>query len=228
MMALSMASELLDREFDRLEEPRRRSLISSIHRGAIWMHELVENVLYSAALKEGQLRVHPQPLDLRSAVEETRTLVEPLLSEKNQRLNIRADRMLPLVLGDPQRISQVLVNLLSNAHKYADPGSAIDVVLQVRRGRVRVSVSDKGPGIAADVKRTMFRAYDRAGRVDGRGLGIGLWVVRQIVSAHGGRVGVMNRPTGGTTFWFNLPVMTGNVSAERETETTNAMTERVG
>jgi signal transduction histidine kinase len=113
----------------------------------------------------------------------------------------------------------VLLNLLSNANKYADAGTEIEIGVSLNRGAVRVSVSDRGPGLPRDALGTAFRAYDRAGRTGGEGLGIGLWVVRSIVRAHGGRVGAFNREGGGATFWFELRPMMGRPATQPVDET---------
>jgi signal transduction histidine kinase len=106
--------------------------------------------------------------------------------------------------ADAHRISQVLLNLISNAHKYSGPNTSIEIEIATEGEFARVNISDRGPGLPEHMAQNAFRAYDRAGRADGDGLGIGLWVVRSIVRAHGGRVGVTNRAGGGASFWFEL------------------------
>lgn len=207
--ALETASELLDRDFDVLETAQVRDMVSGIHRRAVWMRGLLENLLVSAAVHEGRLSVHPRPLDIGEAIREAVDIAQPLFDRKSQTVTLQDMAACPLVEGDPHRISQVLLNLLTNAHKYTDPGTAIEIDVSTRPGVVRVSVSDRGPGLPSDTIGRAFDAYDRAGRSDGDGVGIGLWVVRSIVKAHGGGVGALNRAGGGATFWFDLRTMVG-------------------
>lgn len=203
LTALETASELLDRDLDSLDATQIRVMVSSIHRRALWMRGLMENLLCSAAINEGRFSVHARPTDLVELAREVESVVGPLLDRKRQALRIIAATSV-MAEADAHRISQVLLNLISNAHKYSEPDTNIEIEITTDHAVARVSVSDRGPGLPEGKALSAFRAYDRAGRRDGDGLGIGLWVVRSIVRAHGGRVGVFNRAGGGATFWFEL------------------------
>jgi len=207
--ALETASELLDRDLDILDSGQVKVMVSGIHRRAVWMRGLLENLLVSAAVREGRLSVIPRPLDIGEAIREAVEIARPLTDRKAQTVSVQTMAACPLVEGDAHRIAQVLLNLISNAHKYSDAGTTIEIDVSTRPGAVRVSVSDRGPGLPSDGLTRAFRAYDRVGRSDGDGLGIGLWVVRSIVKAHGGKVGALNRTGGGATFWFDLRTMVG-------------------
>jgi two-component system sensor histidine kinase KdpD len=209
--ALEPAAEILDRDFDLLDQQQVRVMVSAIHRRALWLHGLMENLLCAATVDDGQLRVHLRPLNLFDVIQDATLLVEPLLKRRGQRLKVRTSPTVPLVSADSQRLTQVLLNLVSNAAKYAGTDTLIEVVLALREGRVRVTVADRGPGVPRDKVAQLFEAYNRAGRTDGEGLGIGLSVVRSIVNAHGGQVGFANRRGGGATFWFELPALAGSL-----------------
>jgi K+-sensing histidine kinase KdpD len=215
LAAIETSADILGRDLDRFDEEQVRAMVSGIHRRTVWLRQLLENLLCSAAVREGRLQVHRTPLDVVESVREIDSIVAPLLMRKGQTLMIVAAPTTPLVDADAHRISQVLLNLLSNAHRYADAGSEIEIAVTTQRGAVRVSVSDRGPGVPPAFLRGAFRAYDRAGRTGGEGLGIGLWVVRSIVRAHRGRVGVFNRDGGGATFWFELSPMAGRPPSAR-------------
>ncbi|MGH2492721.1 MAG: sensor histidine kinase [Candidatus Limnocylindria bacterium] len=148
-------------------------------------------------------------MDLRELLTEVESLIEPLLARKQQKVRVRPRVALPIISADSRRISQVLINLITNASKYAGSGTLIEVHACARAGQVRVTVADRGPGISPSMVGKLFEPYYRAGRTDGDGLGIGLSVVRTIVEAHGGRVGVKNRRSGGAAFWFELPQIAG-------------------
>ena len=204
LSAMATASELLERDFDLLDRRQAMAMVSSINRRALWLRGLVENLLCAATVDDGELRIQQRPVDLRSVVDEVGLVLEPLLKRKAQRLRVQARPMLPLVMGDEHRLSQVLVNLLTNASKYSDAGTAIAVLITCRSGLVRLTVADRGPGVAPANAGQLFTAYDRAGRIDSDGLGIGLSVVRSIIDAHGGQVGYASRTGGGAMFWFEL------------------------
>ena len=133
---------------------------------------------------------------------------KPLLDKRGQRLTVELPAAIPTVEADPRRTVQVLVNLLSNASKYGPEHSAIAVEAVARDGSVRVSVADRGPGIPPEYRRRLFRRFvpPSPGSNDAQyGTGLGLSVVKAIVEAHGGRVGVDDRQGGGSIFWFTLP-----------------------
>lgn len=213
LSALQITSELLDRDFDVLEPQQVKVMISSIHRRALWLRGLMENLLTSASINDGRLQVARRPTDLRSVIEDVRPVVEPLLARTQQRLRVRGRASLPLVDGDERRLAQVLINLVTNASKYSGIKTTIDLSVGLRSGKVRVTVADRGPGIAPELAERLFEPYYRAGRTDGDGMGIGLSVVRSIIEAHGGSVGVKNRASGGACFWFELTALEPAVSS---------------
>lgn len=204
LTALHTATELLDRDFDQLDLPQIRLMVASMHRRALSLRGLMENLLTAAVLTDGQLRVSPRPIDLHDLFEEAAYLVQPILTRKQQKLRIHTRPGLPIVAADPSRIGQVLINLVTNASKYSGPETLIEIRTTRRLQHVRVTVLDQGPGISRKIGRRVFEPYYRAERTDSDGLGIGLSVVRSIVEAHGGRVGVKNRKSGGAAFWFEL------------------------
>jgi signal transduction histidine kinase len=113
-----------------------------------------------------------------------------------------------LIMGDSAYLTQVLVNLLTNAAKYSPIGEAIEVTTDPMGERLRIAVADRGPGIPEGERRQLFRRFVRLDNQDGEqyGSGLGLYVVKTIIEAHGGNVGVDARPGGGSSFWFELPL----------------------
>lgn len=213
LTGLQTTSEVLHRDFEQLEASQVRSMVSSIHRRVLWLRGLMENLLTAASARDGRLQIARRPLDLRDVVNDTRALVEPLLARKEQVLRVRFARNLPFVAADERRLTQVVLNLVTNASKYSGIRRRIDISVTRHGGDVRVSVADRGPGIPRALVDRVFEPYDRGDRTDGDGLGLGLSVVRSIVVAHGGAVGVKNRRAGGATFWFDLaamPIATGD------------------
>lgn len=115
---------------------------------------------------------------------------------------------------DPTRLTQVMVNLLSNASKYSPIEEQIELNLQILDDdTLRVSVADHGPGIPLPNRKNIFSRFVRLDSRDGSqyGVGLGLSVVKTIVEEHGGKVGIEDCPGGGATFWFTIP-LNGGVS----------------
>lgn len=121
---------------------------------------------------------------------------------------MKDSRDLPPVLADPDRLERILGNLVTNALKYAPEGTPVCVTLDRGDGVVIVSVADQGPGIEPDEVPHIFERYYRtqATRTSHEGLGLGLYITRGLVEAHGGRIWVESRLGVGSTFSFTLPL----------------------
>jgi two-component system sensor histidine kinase KdpD len=187
-------------------------MLGAMHRRTLWLQGLVENLLCAATIREGRLQLYRQSLSLADLIADVDAVVGPLLAQRGQRLRIRRATQLPEVLADGRRLSQVLINLILNASKFGTANSAIDATLSLRNGEVRVSVADRGPGVSPEQAERLFEAYYRAPATAGSGkdgVGLGLSIVKSIVEAHGGRVGVEGRRGGGARFWFTVPIVVG-------------------
>jgi two-component system sensor histidine kinase KdpD len=209
--ALVTGSELLQEDLDRLSPEELRRIVQTVHRGAMWLHSLVENVLFAATVAEGAARIYPRPIHLGELVHDVSPVVEPLLRQRGQRLRI-VDRLGgERVSADGRRIGQVLINLIGNASKYSGPGSTIDVRVSRRAAQVRMMVSDRGPGLPPGSADSLFGAYARgasSGQDGIEGAGLGLAIVRSIADLHGGSAGASRRRGGGAQFWVDLPALT--------------------
>jgi signal transduction histidine kinase len=147
-----------------------------------------------------------------SVIDEAVRVMRPLLNRRGQELVLeKPDGMAPLWI-DPMRITQVLVNLLSNASKYSPVQVPILMTVELPEGqRVRVAVADRGEGIPRPERENLFRRFVRlsVSETQQYGVGLGLSVVKAIIEEHGGEVGVDERPGGGSIFWFTLPLERG-------------------
>jgi len=210
LASLNASVEFLLEEIDRLSQSEIGELLKSIHLSVTGLQTLIDNLLESISIEAGRFSIRKKPTDLNKILADARQLMKPLLNRRQQELTVEQPDVLPLVVGDAARLTQVLVNLISNASKYGPMGQTIDV----KMGRygdqmVRVAVMDRGPGIPLTEQANLFRRFLRAGAQDGSqyGIGLGLSVVRVIVEEHGGEVGVDERPGGGSIFWFSVPIV---------------------
>jgi len=207
--ALATGSELLLDDLDTLSRDDLQRIVETMHRGAMWLQGLIENVLFAATLAEGGVKIYPRSLDLIELVRDVLPVVEPLLRQRNQSLRI-VDRLdQGRVPADSRRIGQVLINLIANASKYSGTSTRIDVTVRRRDDGVRLSVADRGPGLPAGGVNQLFVPYARAPEAGSAGIdgaGLGLAIVKSIVDLHSGTVGAYRRRGGGSIFWFELPL----------------------
>jgi PAS domain S-box-containing protein len=167
------------------------------------MDRLITDLRELAQVEGGGLLLHREPVDLvvlgEQAVERTLTL------GTGHRVRLEGPAEPVIVAGDADRLSQVLDNLLGNAVKYSDQGGDIVVRVEGTAGQAYLSVADEGPGIPADVLPHLFERFYRGQHADGEGgLGLGLYISRMLVEAHGGRIRVASEPGAGSTFTMTL------------------------
>jgi len=171
---------------------------------------LVDDLLDLRTIESGRLELHPETRDLRELAEAAVAEQAGFAGSCNVSLRVEAPEGALPVRVDPQRIGQVIGNLLSNAVKFSPPGGEVRVRLSaVNPGAVRLSVLDSGPGVPPEFEPRLFERFAQADSSDTRGqpgTGLGLAIVRELVEAHGGRVGYERRPEGGSCFWFELPL----------------------
>ena len=172
------------------------------------MNAMIRDLVDSARLEMGQIELYRQPIDLVSFIADL--LQRMAGSGEGHRLRLESPSVLPTVYADPDRLERILSNLISNALKYSEPGSPIVVSLDRADGEVRVLVSDQGPGIAPhDLPRIFERLYRAGEQHKKESLGLGLYIAKMLVEAHGGRIWAESEVGRGSTFIFTLPVAKG-------------------
>jgi PAS domain S-box-containing protein len=216
LSALAASIELLLDQLPDLSQDELGELLGSLRLGTFSLQTLIDNLLEGASIETGRFRVYPRSSDLASITQEAAHLMQPLLDKYGQSLTLSLPDNLPPVQADPRRTSQVLVNLLSNAIKWGPPGAEIVLAVAPLEHELQVTIADQGPGIPPEHQPVLFRRFVHVDSGSGRaeyGAGLGLSVVKAIVEAQGGRVGVTDRPGGGAVFWFTLPVASGLIEA---------------
>lgn len=202
-------AQLLLQAIDRagIDSWMRRSteaVIASGRRMSVMLRDLVDLTQLEAGHK---LMLNRVPVDVPSLVEDLRRRFSGLL--ETERIRVKAPADLPRVLADPDRLERIFTNLLSNALKYSDPGTPVEVKMSVRDGEVVTSVSDQGRGIPRDQIPLLFQPYQRIqlARAPRESVGLGLYVTKGLVEAHGGEIWVQSEEGKGSTFSFTLPAM---------------------
>jgi K+-sensing histidine kinase KdpD len=204
-------ASLLLRRAERKEEVDQRDLLalqvmdSQISR----LVKMTDLLLDLSRLQFGKLNLDPQPLDLVELTHDLVREVRPTLPEEHV-IDVTGMREPLVVEADRLRLEQVILNLLQNAIKYSPEGGMIRVCLERRDDQAVLQISDQGIGIPAGALPQLFTRFYRAGNVDAHqvsGLGLGLFVIKEIISAHGGEVDVSSQEGKGSTFTILLPLM---------------------
>ena len=189
----------------RLEEARERAAV--ILRMVEHLGRLQRDLVDSAALEAGRLGLHPREVDAGDLLRRAAAAFEESARSRRVELRVRAPREPARAVADPDRLLQVVGNLVSNAIRHSPPGGAVTLAAGAGEGGVAVSVEDEGPGIAPEHLPHLFEPFWKAG--PGAGSGLGLAIARGIVEAHGGALAAANRDGPGARFAFTLPATAG-------------------
>lgn len=168
---------------------------------------LINDILDLSRIEAGRLELHREPIDLNTVVQGALRELEGFRSQRDIQLSVALAPDLPQALADPDRIGQVLVNLVGNALKFTDPGGHVTVRTQKAGDEVQVAVADTGPGIPPEHLESIFERFHRAGgQTAGKGgTGLGLAICKAIVREHGGRIWAESELGRGSVFTFALP-----------------------
>jgi len=183
-----------------------------ILRAIAGMDGLISDLLDAARLDAGTFSIDTLSVDLTAVIRRTLDLLEPQARAADVSLEWAGDRSVPEIRGDAARIGQVLSNLVANGIRHAPRGGTVGIRAEPVGSDVLVTVSDTGPGIPPERLERLFDRFWQADREDGRprdGAGLGLWIARGIVEAHGGRIRAESEIGAGTRFYFTLPRLDG-------------------
>lgn len=191
------------------QEREGHKRLASIERAADQMNRLIGGLLDAASIEAGRLSVELGRLRIAPLVSEALESLQALAESKSLHLERELPAELPDVAADAARVHQVLANLIGNAIKFTPGGGTITVRAEPSDDTVTFSVADTGPGIEEEDLHHLFSRYWQAKRTARLGTGLGLFIVKGIVEAHGGEVWVESEVGAGTTFYFTLRVFQG-------------------
>ncbi|HVG10819.1 MAG TPA: ATP-binding protein [Thermoanaerobaculia bacterium] len=190
---------LMDRLHERGEDPETAALVLSLERGTLRLTQLIDNLLESVRIEAGQGSIRRRPVALDEVVEEAVSLTAPLIAQRGQHLQVDLPYPLPALIGDAPRLTQVFVNLLANANKFAPTGSEIRVGGELEDHAIALWVEDEGPGLPQGEEgegRSLFNRFVRSAgdeEPEQSGMGLGLWIVQSIVERHGGSIEALRK-----------------------------------
>jgi signal transduction histidine kinase len=200
---ISMTSQLLE-ELDPPAE-RRKELLQVVGRATRSMSRLVQDLLDAARVEAGTFSLKLEEVQVGPLLENE---LEMFISEaRAKEITLRAEYPSAAlrVCADRERLMQMLGNLVANALKFAGAGSTVVLGASSEAGAVDLTVSDNGPGLSKEEQGRLFHPYWQADSRDRRGLGLGLFIVKRLVDAHGGAISVQSEPGRGASFTIRLP-----------------------
>ncbi|NPV73096.1 MAG: HAMP domain-containing protein [Pelotomaculum sp.] len=194
------------------ESQARERYLKVIHQETLRLNRLINELLDLAQIESGKVRWEINPIDVPSLVGRVILKLKPQIERYQITVVPEMPEGLPLMLGNEDRIEQVLTNLLENAVRYSPPGSTVTVRAAGREGKITVEVADRGPGIPPEDLPHIWERFHRVEKSRSRslgGTGLGLAIVRQIIEAHGGQVDVQSEAGQGSVFSFTLAAAPG-------------------
>lgn len=184
-----------------------RKSLDTIRRSGQRMNAMIQDLVDAARMEGGQLQLTTHPVELAFYLPDFLRRTATALAV--QRVNLQLTPGIPPVFADYDRLDRILTNLISNALKYSTPDAAVVVTARQQEGKVLISVQDAGQGIAPDDQQHIFERFYRASggrKVDS--IGLGLYISKMLVEAHGGQIWVESTPGEGSIFYFTLPIAT--------------------
>lgn len=205
---LAVLQGQLESLLDGVEPPSPEKLFS-MEEEVMRLTRLVADLRDLSLAEVHQLELHKKPVDLNGLLQRAAAMLTPLLEEKHLQFQVDLAEQLPLLELDPDRLNQVVYNLVVNAIRYTDPGTVITLTSRVQNGQVQLLVADQGPGIAPEDLPHIFEHFYRGDKSRNRGTGgsgIGLSLAKSFVENQGGTLTVANTQPKGAVFQVTFPI----------------------
>jgi signal transduction histidine kinase len=191
--------------------PKQEQVVRAMRSNAVGMQLLVSDLQDIAQIETGHLSLELKAINLIDTIKEALRTTKGQIEARSQQLIVQLPDSLPLVQADKTRLTQILINLLSNSYKYTPKGGKIRVQAWHQQGVVYCAVSDTGIGLSPEEQAKLFRKFFRSENPTVQktfGTGLGLCIVKHLVELQGGQVMVQSKPGQGSTFAFTVPVVT--------------------
>jgi len=208
---IQVYSEFLETEAAPSLSEEHREFITTIKDTCRFLLRMVSDLLDVTAIESGTLRLERAPCDLPALIAHNVALNRVLAGPKRIAVEFDPPKDFPLACLDPEKIGQVLNNLIGNAVKFSHPGTSVRVTLGHEDGSARIAVEDQGQGIPAADLSSLFKPFGKAsvrGTAGEKSTGLGLAIARRIVEGHGGKISVTSKVGKGSQFVFCVPITT--------------------
>jgi len=196
---------------------QQRKFLKVVKSNSERLIDLVSDLLDISRIEAGKVTLVRQPVDVAELIEQVAMTIAPNIEEKGQHLRMVVPAGLPKAYGDAARLTQILTNLVGNAHKYTPEGGSIAIYAYVRHGMMHVAVADTGIGISPENQRKVFERFyrvDDPGVRETTGTGLGLSIAALLVQMHGGQIWLESEVGEGSTFYFTVPLAEGEPAGD--------------
>jgi len=207
----------------------QREAVEAISESSNDLSSLIDDLLDLARSDAGRLRIEPRPIAVRPLLDRVARQMRPGFVASKQKLQVSTPKSLPRVKADPDRVAQVLTNLLANANKYAPTGSLVRLRAELNGRSVAIEVCDEGKGMSEEELEHAFERFWRADSTQAQqvgGSGLGLAIAKSVVELHGGNITAESSPEHGTTFRFTLPITKAKPRRAKKTPATRTAKSR--
>jgi NtrC-family two-component system sensor histidine kinase KinB len=210
LTSVKVSAELLAKSEATLQPEQKQQLLHLIDTQSKSLLEEVSAILDAAKLEAGRLEINKQPTDLMQVIQEKTSLFAPQAQAKHVHLTLAIPEALPEIAVDKQYIGRVIQNLISNSMKFTPEGGSVSVIARRKDQDIEIMVSDTGPGIPKDKQANLFNRFSQVGTstMNHQGTGLGLYISKGIIEAHGGTISLTSEEGHGTTISFTLPIVT--------------------
>lgn len=205
LTSIRMAIHLLAEETVGPLNTRQADLVHAAREDCDRLQGIVDDLLDLARLQAGRAELEKREVSPETLIDEACEALHGLAELHEVELHEEVSPLLPMVKADAERIGVVLSNLVANAIRYSPPKAEVTLRARAENSSVRFEVEDRGPGIPPEHQREVFDRFFRVPGAPAGAAGLGLSIAREIVEAHGGRIGVESEPGRGSRFWFTLP-----------------------
>jgi signal transduction histidine kinase len=198
-------------EEENLESSTRGEFLGIIQSQAVQLSEMVNNLLDASKFDEGKMKLDKKPMVMLEILQQTMLRLRGFAHQQKVKLVSQLPETLPVILGDQERLGQVLTNLVGNAIKFTPAGGQVSVTASVSAGGILVEVQDTGMGVPPQAQEHIFSRYYQVGNKDEgsrKGSGLGLYIAQEIIKGHNGQIWVESNgiPGKGSIFRFILPL----------------------
>jgi signal transduction histidine kinase len=204
LTSLRMAVHLCTEQIAGPLTDKQAELLHTAREDCDRLQGMVDDLLDMSRIESGRVEVYPLPTETTSLIAAAVNEYKAEADAKGVSLGARVSTPGVSVLADHERIGHVFSNLLGNAVRYTPKGGSITLGAEVKNGTVRFTVADSGTGIPQEYQNRIFEKFFQVPGAELKGTGLGLYIAKEIVSAHGGDIGVESKPGEGSIFWFTL------------------------